>query len=70
MVLERIFFKRLPDVWSVLGACIIIGGAVRVALERKQSIEGSSVPDGYDALAVSEEGGAASDGPRAAEGKQ
>ncbi|GAA6036017.1 hypothetical protein JCM8097_005217 [Rhodosporidiobolus ruineniae] len=35
MILERVVFHKLPDAWSLLGACIIIGGAIRVALEKK-----------------------------------
>lgn len=35
MCLERIFFGTLPDAWSLLGACIIVGGALRVALAKK-----------------------------------
>ncbi|GAA6010131.1 hypothetical protein JCM11491_005354 [Sporobolomyces phaffii] len=35
MVLERIFFKTLPDAWSILGAVIIVGGALRVALAKQ-----------------------------------
>ncbi|GAA5827240.1 hypothetical protein JCM11251_001185 [Rhodosporidiobolus azoricus] len=35
MLLERLIFHKLPDAWSLLGASIIIGGAIRVALEKK-----------------------------------
>jgi drug/metabolite transporter (DMT)-like permease len=35
MILERLVFGRTPDVWSLLGACIIVGGAIRVALEKR-----------------------------------
>ncbi|KWU46905.1 hypothetical protein RHOSPDRAFT_10306, partial [Rhodotorula sp. JG-1b] len=53
MVLERIFFKRYPDFWSLLGAVVIIGGAVRVAMERKGSAEMPEViPPGYDPVAT------------------
>ncbi|GAA5867917.1 hypothetical protein JCM3774_004721 [Rhodotorula dairenensis] len=55
MVLERIFFKRYPDVWSILGATVIIGGAVRVAMERKGSTETAEmIPTGYDPVATAE----------------
>lgn len=57
MVLERIFFKRYPDFWSILGAVVIIGGAVRVAMERKGSAEIPEViPPGYDPVATAEGG--------------
>ena len=57
MVLERIFFKRYPDFWSILGAVVIIGGAVRVAMERKGSAEMSEViPPGYNPVATAESG--------------
>ena len=35
MVLERIWYKTPPDAWSLLGAVIIIGGALRVALAKQ-----------------------------------
>lgn len=42
IILERIVFHQLPDVWSVLGASIIVAGAVRVALE-KSKVKGVEV---------------------------
>lgn len=56
MILERIFFKRYPDVWSILGATVIIGGAVRVAMERKGSVGETAemIPTGYDPVATAE----------------
>ncbi|GAA5981375.1 hypothetical protein JCM10908_004086 [Rhodotorula pacifica] len=57
MVLERIFFKRYPDIWSILGAVVIIGGAVRVAMERKGATDlPDVVPNGYDPVATAESG--------------
>lgn len=56
MLLERIIFKRLPDAWSILGAIIIVGGAIRVAMERKSVVEAAVVPTGYDPVARTEEG--------------
>ncbi|GAA5957464.1 hypothetical protein JCM3765_001151 [Sporobolomyces pararoseus] len=35
MILERLYFKTLPDAWSILGAIIIVGGALRVALAKQ-----------------------------------
>ncbi|GAA5838705.1 hypothetical protein JCM3766R1_001567 [Sporobolomyces carnicolor] len=35
MVLERIWYKTLPDAWSLLGAVVIIGGALGVALAKQ-----------------------------------
>ncbi|GAA5899462.1 uncharacterized protein JCM6883_005228 [Sporobolomyces salmoneus] len=35
MILERLWFKTLPDAWSILGAVIIVGGALRVALAKQ-----------------------------------
>ncbi|GAA5837217.1 hypothetical protein JCM9279_005621 [Rhodotorula babjevae] len=35
LAIERIAFHKTPDAWSLLGALIIVLGAVRVALERK-----------------------------------
>ena len=35
MILERLYFKTLPDAWSILGAVIIVGGALRVALAKQ-----------------------------------
>lgn len=35
MILERIWYKTLPDAWSILGAVIIVGGALRVALAKQ-----------------------------------
>ncbi|KAK4046382.1 hypothetical protein OIV83_006105 [Microbotryomycetes sp. JL201] len=36
ILLERVVFHHLPDVWSVIGATIIVGGAVRVALDKSK----------------------------------
>ncbi|GAA5826790.1 hypothetical protein JCM5353_003237 [Sporobolomyces roseus] len=35
MILERIFFNKFPDAWSLLGAVIIVGGALKVALAKQ-----------------------------------
>ncbi|BGP44491.1 hypothetical protein JCM10450v2_000305 [Rhodotorula kratochvilovae] len=35
LIIERLAFHKSPDGWSLLGAAIIIGGAIRVALEHK-----------------------------------
>ncbi|GAA5855149.1 hypothetical protein JCM8547_002399 [Rhodosporidiobolus lusitaniae] len=39
MALEYLVFHALPDAWSLLGALIIVGGAVRVALEKKPVVD-------------------------------
>lgn len=36
MILERLVFKKYPDFLSLLGAAIIVGGAVKVALEKSK----------------------------------
>ncbi|GAA6002682.1 hypothetical protein JCM10207_007625 [Rhodosporidiobolus poonsookiae] len=41
MLLERLVFHNTPDVWSLLGASIIIGGAVRVALDKRPVVSAS-----------------------------
>lgn len=45
MVFERLIFGRYPDLWSLLGASIIVGGAVRVALEKTKSSVAMSTSD-------------------------
>jgi hypothetical protein len=35
MIIERLWFKTYPDAWSILGAVIIVGGALRVALAKQ-----------------------------------
>ncbi|TNY21660.1 Drug/metabolite transporter superfamily [Rhodotorula diobovata] len=69
LVIERVAFHKTPDAWSLLGALIIVGGAVRVALEPKKGagaapvVEGTELAraqvagrEGYDRLATAEEG--------------
>lgn len=36
MILERIVFHRYPDLLSLLGAAIIVGSGVKVALEKSK----------------------------------
>ncbi|ORY80263.1 hypothetical protein BCR35DRAFT_304458 [Leucosporidium creatinivorum] len=36
MILERLVFNKYPDLLSLLGAAIIVGGAVKVALEKSK----------------------------------
>ncbi|BGP28484.1 hypothetical protein JCM10296v2_000219 [Rhodotorula toruloides] len=53
MVMERLVFGKLPDIWSLVGAAIIVGGAVRVALEHKAHAPPSgSAVDGVHEVAV------------------
>ncbi|GAA6059362.1 hypothetical protein JCM10212_003260 [Sporobolomyces blumeae] len=61
MILERVFFHKYPDGWSLLGATIIVGGALRVALAKTKP---KPIADG--ARRKSDDGGArkAEDGQR------
>ncbi|KAM0793653.1 hypothetical protein ACM66B_001084 [Microbotryomycetes sp. NB124-2] len=45
IMLERIVFHHLPDVWSVIGATIIVGGAIRVALDKSKKQADPNVSD-------------------------
>lgn len=36
MILERLVFQRYPDLLSLLGAAIIVGSGVKVALEKSK----------------------------------
>ncbi|BGP12383.1 hypothetical protein JCM10213_002012 [Rhodosporidiobolus nylandii] len=42
MTLEFLVFHKTPDPWSLLGALIIVGGAVRVALEKKPVVSATA----------------------------
>ncbi|GAA6051936.1 hypothetical protein JCM3770_006585 [Rhodotorula araucariae] len=69
LVIERIAFHKSPDGWSLLGAAIIIGGAVRVALEHKGAPLVPPATAGGGGAAEGTEmgragGGAAAAGPR------
>lgn len=46
MILERLVFGVLPDAWSILGAFIIVGGALRVALEKQKPASSTSSTSG------------------------
>lgn len=53
MIMERLVFGKLPDIWSLIGAAIIVGGAVRVALEHKaHTAPSGSAVDGVDEVAI------------------
>jgi hypothetical protein len=54
MILERLVFAKLPDAWSLLGAAIIVGGAVKVALEKSKSFS-STTKEGRNKDAEGEE---------------
>ncbi|GAA6040342.1 hypothetical protein JCM8097_007566 [Rhodosporidiobolus ruineniae] len=65
MLLELAVFHTLPDGWSLVGAAIIVSGAVRIALEKRReaadvAVEGSAVrgrsDDGGDVWEGMEEG--------------
>lgn len=63
MIMERLVFGKLPDIWSLIGAAIIVGGAVRVALEHKSHAPPSgSAVDGVDDVTAAAGTGAALEG--------
>ncbi|GAA5888821.1 hypothetical protein JCM6882_002865 [Rhodosporidiobolus microsporus] len=70
MALERIVFHKLPDAFSLLGASIIIGGAIRVALEKKPVAAAAVTPGSRRASVASvfSNGGGGGVGRRASAG--
>ncbi|GAA5861437.1 hypothetical protein JCM1840_005369 [Sporobolomyces johnsonii] len=68
MILERIIFHKLPDAWSILGALIIVGGAIRVALEKKK-VPASSLAAGEAAPASEDRRKAQNEADKAEQGR-
>lgn len=50
-------FKRYPDLWSLLGASIIVGGAVKVALEKSKTSPAQEVGSKAADKEADEDGG-------------
>ncbi|GJN92159.1 hypothetical protein Rhopal_005189-T1 [Rhodotorula paludigena] len=46
LAIEYFLFSHVPDIWSLIGATIIIGGALRIALEHKAHAAASSSSSG------------------------